>query len=140
MKDKEKDFYMNVAKSAALMSHANRKKVGAVLVEPQSSDILSYGYNGTPTGFDNTCEDNDGKTKPNVIHAESNALLKCAKTGKPVEGSILFVTMSPCTTCSISLIQAGVKEVVYVENYRNGEGLQILKEAGVKVSQYENNK
>ena len=117
--------YMNVAKEIATLSHCTRSKVGAVLVK--DGNVISFGYNGTPSGMDNCCE-RDNVTLPHVIHAEVNAVLKAAKTGTSVDGSTLYLTLSPCLDCSKLILQAGVKRVVYLETYRNLDGPNFLKQ------------
>jgi dCMP deaminase len=116
---------MNVAKEIATLSHCTRSKVGAVLVK--DGNVISFGYNGTPSGMDNCCE-RDNVTLPHVIHAEVNAVLKAAKTGTSVDGSTLYLTLSPCLDCSKLILQAGVKRVVYLETYRNLDGPNFLKQ------------
>ena len=126
MKQQKLDtVYMNVAKEIATLSHCTRSKVGAVLVK--DGNVISFGYNGTPSGMDNCCE-RDNVTLPHVIHAEVNAVLKAAKTGTSVDGSTLYLTLSPCLDCSKLILQAGVKRVVYLETYRNLDGPNFLKQ------------
>ncbi len=117
--------YMNVAKEVATLSHCIRSKVGAVLVK--SGNIVSFGYNGTPSGMDNCCE-RDNVTLPHTIHAEVNAVLKAARTGAAVDGSTLYLTLSPCLDCSKLILQSGIKRVVYLETYRNLDGPNFLKQ------------
>ncbi len=134
MKDKLKYFYMNIAVEASKLSHANRTKVGAVIVK--DNDILSFSWNGTPTGFDNNCEyivDNELITKPDVIHAEANCILKSAKLGKSLQGSTMFVTHNPCVQCAIKIIQSGITTVYYLNEYRILDGIEYLKKGGVSV-------
>lgn len=119
-----------MAKEWSSMSYANRKKVGALLVK--EGMIISDGYNGTPKGMLNECE-KDGETYWYVLHAESNAILKCANKGIPAEGSTLYVTMSPCRACSLLIHQSGIKRVVYEEDYRDRGGVTFLQERGIKV-------
>ena len=134
MKQKKLDeVYINVAKQVSTLSHCVRSKVGAVLVK--EGNIIAFGYNGTPSGMDNCCEKED-VTLPHVIHAEVNAILKAAKTGAAVEGSTLYLTLSPCLDCSKLILQAGVKRVVYLETYRNLDGPNFLKQF-IKVEKYE---
>ena len=116
---------MNIAKEIATLSHCVRFKVGSVIVK--DGNIISMGYNGTPSGMDNCCE-RDNVTLPHVIHAEVNAVLKAAKTGTSVDGSTLYLTLSPCLDCSKLVLQAGVKRVVYLETYRNLDGPNFLKQ------------
>jgi len=134
--------YMKMASEWGQLSNARRKKVGALLVKNYT--IIADGYNGTPSGFENECEnplfDADGnfldyETKWYVLHAESNALAKVAKSTQSSEGSTLYVTMSPCRECSKLILQAGIKRVVYSESYRDSAGLDLLKKAGVDVVQ-----
>lgn len=132
MKQKEKLFYMQCAVNASKMSHAKRKKVGAILVDPVHNDIISYGYNGTPTGFDNRCEIDD-VTKPETLHAESNVIAKAAKTNKSSDGGYLFITLSPCYECSKLIMQCGIKKVYYLEEYRDMSGPELLEKAKIKL-------
>lgn len=139
--------YMKIALEVATMSYAERKQVGAILVK--DGNILSMGFNGTPKGFDNVCEEpemipykldalrSSGKmvTKKEVLHAESNAISKCAKSTDSSEDSDLYVTMSPCFECSKLIIQAGIKHVFYLEKYRDGSGLELLKKANIPITQ-----
>lgn len=131
-------FFLDVARLTAKLSHAKRKQVGAVLAK--DGRIVSIGYNGTPAGFDNCCEDKleDGslKTKKNVVHAESNALFFCAKTNIQACGATMYLTLSPCATCALAMIQSGVSRVVYIEPYTDLEGCRILEAAGVEVEQF----
>lgn len=127
---------MHMAEDIASLSHARRAKVGAILVA--GSNILAYGFNGTPTGFDNNAEDEiDGKlvTKPETMHAESNAIAKVAKSTQSSDGSTMYITLSPCFECSKLMIQAGIKRVVYMEEYRDTSGLDLLRKCGVIVEQ-----
>lgn len=132
--------YIKMAQTWANLSHANRKKVGALIVK--NNTIISDGYNGTPSGFENECEiainNEDGsfreyQTKWYVLHAESNALAKVAKSTQSSEGSTLYVTYSPCTECSKLILQSGIKRVVYLEEYRDVSGLDFLRKAGVEI-------
>jgi len=125
------NIYMNIAKEIAKLSHAKRSKVGAILVKDQR--IIAEGYNGTPHGFNNNCELEPDTTKPEVLHAESNAITKIARSTNSSEGSSLYVTMSPCFECAKLIIQAGIKEVFYNEEYRNIEGLDLLKKANIRI-------
>ena len=124
--------YMKIAEVVATASSAVKKKVGAVLVKDRN--IISMGYNGTPSGSDNTCEDINGKTKPEVLHAESNAILKCASEGISTKGSTLYLTYSPCIDCSKLIMQANIKEVIFKEHYKDNSGLLLLKKAGIKAN------
>ncbi len=121
--------YLRMARIWAENSYCIRRKVGAILVKDQM--IISDGYNGTPAGFENVCEDESGATKPYVLHAEANAITKVARSGNSSDGSTLYVTASPCVECSKLIIQAGIKRVVYNETYRISDGLDLLHRAGV---------
>ena len=122
--------YLRMARIWAENSYCQRRKVGALLVKDQM--IISDGYNGTPAGFENVCEDENGVTKPYVLHAEANAITKVARIGNSSEGSTLYITASPCLECSKLIIQAGIKRVVYNDRYRIQDGLEILRRAGVE--------
>ena len=124
--------FINIAKETSTLSHCVRSKVGAVLVK--DGNIISFGYNGTPSGMDNTCEE-DNVTFPHVIHAECNAILKAAKTGNSVDGSTLYLTLSPCLDCSKLILQSAIKRVVYLNQYRNPQGIDFLKQF-ITVEQY----
>lgn len=124
--------YLKIAELISDHSKAERKKVGAILVK--AGRIISTGYNGTPSGFDNNCEEN-GKTKPEVLHAESNAIAKCAKSTESSDQSVLYVSLSPCLECAKLIIQCGIKEVYFSELYRNTDGLDLLKKAKIKYEQ-----
>jgi dCMP deaminase len=127
--------YLRMAAIWAMNSYCNRRKVGALLVKDKM--IISDGYNGTPSGFENICEDEQGKTKPYVLHAEANAITKIAKSNNSSEGATLYVTSSPCLECSKLIIQAGIKRVVFTENYRLEDGINLLKRANIEVVQVE---
>lgn len=129
--EKFDDKYMRMAYIWAENSYAKRRKVGCLIVKDNM--IISDGYNGTPSGFENVCEDENGKTKPYVLHAEANAITKLAKSGNSSLDATLYVTTSPCMECSKLIIQAGIKRVVYCEEYHDTEGLGILKRAGTEV-------
>ena len=122
--------YLRMARIWAENSYCRRRQVGALLVKDQM--IISDGYNGTPAGFTNVCEDEDGSTKPYVLHAEANAITKVARSGNSSEGSTLYITASPCMECSKLIIQAGIKRVVFNELYRLSDGLDLLANAGVE--------
>ena len=131
--------YMQMADCWSELSHSKRSKVGALIVKDQM--IISDGYNGTPTGFDNRCEEDvisgtilSEKTKWEVLHAEANAILKCAKHGTSLLGGTLYLTMSPCKNCAKLIFQSGITRVVYRDEYRDKEGIKFLKEAGVDIS------
>ena len=122
--------YIQMAKIWATNSRCKRRQVGALLVKDRM--IISDGYNGTPSGFENECEE-DGVTKPYVLHAEANAISKVAKSGNSSEGATLYVTASPCMECSKLIIQSGIRRVVYGETYRITDGLDLLRRAGIQV-------
>jgi dCMP deaminase len=124
--------FINIAKETSTLSHCVRSKVGAVLVK--NGNIISFGYNGTPAGMDNTCEKDD-VTLAHVIHAEVNAILKAAKTGNSVDSSTLYLTLSPCLDCSKLILQSGIKRVVYLNVYRNTQGIDFLSQF-IEVEQY----
>lgn len=123
--------YLRIAKEWGNLSHCKRKKVGAIIVRDRM--IISDGYNGTPTNFDNCCEDADGLTQWYVLHAEANAILKVAKSTQSCEGATLYITLSPCRECSKLIHQSGIKRVVYQKGYRDESGIDFLKKAGVEV-------
>lgn len=156
MKKRFKDFFMTVAESAANMSRATRLKVGAVIVK--DGNIISFSWNGTPAGIDNTCEDkiyalpNDNleefpfveighssdrfyktKTKPTVVHAEQNAIFKLAKSHESGENASMFITHAPCIECSKGIFSSGIKKVYYRDVYRSMEGVEFLEQCGIKV-------
>jgi len=123
--------YLKMATEWSALSCCRRKKVGALIVK--DGTIISDGFNGTPRGFSNDCEDSNGETHWYVLHAEANAILKVAKSTQNTEGSTLYVTYSPCKDCSKLIIQAGIKRVAYREEYRDLAGVKILREAGIDV-------
>ena len=123
--------YLRMARIWAENSYCTRRKVGALIVKDKM--IISDGYNGTPAGFENVCELDDGTTKPYVLHAEANAITKIAKSGNNSDGATLYVTTSPCMECSKLIIQSGIRRVVYSESYRLTDGIDLLKRAGVEV-------
>jgi len=127
------EVFINIAKEVGSLSHCTRSKVGAVLVK--DGNVISFGYNGTPAGMDNGCEENN-VTKEEVIHAEMNSILKAAKSGNSVEGSTLYLTLSPCKECSKLILQSGVKKVVYLNTYRNLDGIQFLSQF-IEVEKYD---
>jgi dCMP deaminase len=127
------EVFINIAKEVGSLSHCTRSKVGAVLVK--DGNMISFGYNGTPAGMDNGCEENN-VTKEEVIHAEMNSILKAAKSGNSVEGSTLYLTLSPCKECSKLILQSGVKKVVYLNTYRNLDGIQFLSQF-IEVEKYD---
>lgn len=123
--------YLRMAEIWAENSYCKRRKVGALIVKDNM--IISDGYNGTPSGFENICEDENGVTKPYVLHAEANAITKLARSGNNSDGSTLYVTASPCIECAKLIIQAGIRRVVYGEKYRLDDGIRLLQRAGVEV-------
>ena len=123
--------YLEMAGIWARNSYCKRRQVGALIVKDKM--IISDGYNGTPSGFENICEDENGVTTPYVLHAEANAITKVAKAGNSSEGATLYVTASPCLECSKLIIQAGIKRVVYNDEYRLTDGVDLLRRAGVVV-------
>ena len=123
--------YLRMAKEWGKLSHCKRKQVGAIMVKDRM--IISDGYNGTPTGFENYCEDDEGYTKWYVLHAEANAILKVASSTQSCKGATLYITLSPCKECSKLIHQAGFVRVVYSEAYKDDSGLNFLKKAGVKL-------
>ena len=123
--------YIEMASIWAKNSYCKRRQVGALIVKDNM--IISDGYNGTPSGFENICEDENGVTKPYVLHAEANAITKVAKSGNSADGSTLYVTASPCIECSKLIIQAGIRRVVYRDEYRLTDGIDLLRRAGVEV-------
>lgn len=132
--DKQKAFdnrYLQMALIWAQNSYCNRRRVGALIVKGKM--IISDGYNGTPSGFENICEDENNVTKAYVLHAEANAITKVAKSHNSSQDSTLYVTTSPCMECSKLIIQSGIKRVVYCNRYHNTEGLDLLKRAGIEM-------
>ncbi|MGN0209716.1 MAG: dCMP deaminase family protein [Muribaculaceae bacterium] len=125
--------YLRMAAIWAENSYCQRRKVGAIIVKDQM--IISDGYNGTPSGFENVCEDEAGATKPYVLHAEANAITKVARSNNSSDGATLYVTSSPCMECAKLIIQAGVKRVVYNEQYRLTDGIDLLRRAGIECIQ-----
>jgi len=122
--------YLRMAKEWGKLSHCKRKQVGAIIVKDRM--IISDGYNGTPTGFENECEDEDGYTKWYVLHAEANAILKVAASTQSCQGATLYITLSPCRDCSKLIHQSGIKRVVYATTYKDDSGLRFLQKAGVE--------
>ena len=125
--------YMSMASIWAQNSYCKRRQVGTLLVKDRM--IISDGYNGTPSGFENICEDENGVTKPYVLHAEANAISKIAKSGNSSDGATLYVTASPCMECAKLIIQAGIRRVVYRDEYRITDGIELLRRAGIEVEQ-----
>jgi dCMP deaminase len=141
MKDKFKSAFMETAQTFAELSHARRLKVGAIVVKEDR--IISIGYNGMPAGWDNNCEEEflheDGsttlRTKPEVLHAETNAIAKLAKSNDSGNGATMFITHSPCIECAKLIYQSGIDHVVYMQKYRDDAGVEFLKQSGVTVEQ-----
>ena len=127
--------YLQMARIWADNSYCERRKVGAILVKDRM--IISDGYNGTPSGFENICEDENNKTKPYVLHAEANAITKVAQSNNSSQGATLYVTSSPCMECAKLIIQAGIDRVVFSDSYRNKDGFDLLKKAGIEIIQFE---
>jgi len=135
MKEKKQNkydrAYLRIAREWGQLSYCKRKKVGAIIVKDRM--IISDGYNGTPSGFENCCEDEQGLTSWYVLHAEANAILKVARSTQSCEGATLYITMSPCKDCSKLIHQAGITRVVYLEGYKDNSGIDFLLKAGVDV-------
>jgi len=132
-RSKQNEFdkrYLQMARIWAENSYCKRRKVGAIIVKNRM--IISDGYNGTPEGFENICEDEENKTKPYVLHAEANAITKVAKSNNSSEGSTLYITASPCMECAKLIIQSGIKRVVFSELYNKDEGLKLLEKAKIE--------
>jgi dCMP deaminase len=125
--------YIKMARVWATNSYCKRRQVGALIVKDRM--IISDGYNGTPSGFENDCEDEDNHSKPYVLHAEANAITKVAKSNNSSEGSTLYITASPCMDCAKLIIQAGIIRVVYADDYRIADGIELLEKAGIEVVQ-----
>ena len=130
--------YLEMARTWSMNSYCKRRQVGALIVKEKM--IISDGYNGTPAGFENVCEDKNYITKPYVLHAEANAITKVAKSNNSSEGATLYVTTSPCMECSKLIIQAGIKRVVFCDKYHNIDGLQLLERANIEIVHLELNK
>lgn len=127
--------YLRIAQEWGKLSHCKRRQVGALIVKDRM--IISDGYNGTPTGFENYCEDDEGYTKWYVLHAEANAILKVASSTQSCKGATLYITLSPCKECSKLIHQAGIVRVVYCIAYKDDSGLQFLKKAGISLEHIE---
>lgn len=127
--------YLRMARVWAENSYCKRRQVGALIVKDKM--IISDGYNGTPSGFPNVCEDENNTTHPYVLHAEANAITKIARSGNSSDGATLYVTASPCLECAKLIIQAGIKRVIYSEHYRLEDGIELLKRAGIEVEYVE---
>ena len=123
--------YIQMARVWAKNSYCKRRQVGALIVKDRM--IISDGYNGTPSGFENECEDENGNSKPYVLHAEANAITKVAKSNNSSEGSTLYITASPCMDCAKLIIQSGITRIVYADEYRMTEGLDLLEKAGIEI-------
>ena len=123
--------YIRMARIWAENSYCKRRQVGALVVKNKA--IISDGYNGTPSGFENICEDENGVTKPYVLHAEANAITKLARSNNNSDGATIYITASPCIECAKLIIQSGIKRVVYGEKYRLTDGIDLLKRAGIEV-------
>jgi dCMP deaminase len=141
MKEKQKQerydkAYLRMAQTWSSLSHCFRKKVGAIIVK--DGMIISDGYNGTPAGFDNCCETQEGETQWYVLHAEANAILKVAKSTNNCGGATLYQTLSPCKECSKLILQAGITKVVFINKYKDTSGIDFLKEAGVEIAHIQN--
>ena len=130
-KNKYDKAYLRIAKEWSKLSYCKRKQVGAIIVRDRM--IISDGYNGTPSGFENCCEEEDGLTKWYVLHAEANAISKVARSTQSCEGATLYITLSPCKDCSKLIHQSGIKRVVYHEEYKDCSGIDFLRKAGVEV-------
>ena len=134
MSDKQRRFdqrYLDMARIWAQNSYCQRRQVGALVVK--QGMIISDGYNGTPSGFENVCEDDSGVTKPYVLHAEANAITKLARSSNNSDGATIYITASPCIECAKLIIQAGIRRVVYGEKYRLTDGIDLLERAGIEV-------
>jgi dCMP deaminase len=135
-RDKQTQFdirYIQMARVWATNSYCKRRQVGALIVKDRM--IISDGYNGTPSGFENECEDENNRSKPYVLHAEANAITKVAKSNNSSEGATLYITASPCMDCAKLIIQAGIIRVVYADEYRIVDGIELLEKAGIEVVQ-----
>ena len=135
-KQTQRDYlYMRMARTWSENSYCVRRKVGAILVKDQM--IISDGYNGTPSGFENVCEDENNVSKPYVLHAEANALTKVARSNNSSEGATLYVTASPCMECAKLIIQSGIRRVVYCDPYHSTDGIDLLRRIGIEVERVE---
>ncbi len=129
--------YLEMARIWAKNSYCIRRQVGALIVKDRM--IISDGYNGTPEGFENVCEDDNNKTKPYVLHAEANAITKVAKSNNSSDGATLYITTSPCMECSKLIIQSGIRRVVFCDTYHTDAGVKLLERAGIEVEYIELN-
>ena len=136
MKDRMKGMYMEIAETVSKMSYAKRLQVGAIVVK--SNRIISIGFNGTPSGWDNNCEDENNKTKPEVIHAEANLIMKLARSNESGMGSVMFLTHAPCIDCAKLIYGSGITQVYYKHKYRDQSGVEFLKKCNVIVELYTN--
>lgn len=128
-------IYLEIAQKISELSHANKKKVGSIIVK--NSVIISDGFNGTPTGFENECEDCDGNTKWYTLHSEANAISKLVRTGGvSAQGATLYITLSPCKDCAKLILQSGISNVIYLEEYRDITGINFLKASGINVFKF----
>ena len=127
--------YLDMARTWAKNSYCERRQVGAIMVKDRM--IISDGYNGTPEGFENVCEDDNGKTKAYVLHAEANAITKVAKSNNSSDGATLYITTAPCMECAKLIIQSGIRRVVFCDTYKTDEGVELLKRANIEVQYYE---
>lgn len=127
--------YLKMAREWAKLSYCERKKVGALIVKDRM--IISDGYNGTPSGFENKCEDEEGNTQWYVLHAEANAILKLAGSTQSANGSTLYLTLSPCKECSKLVLQSGIKKLVYMDDYKDNDGIEFLKNHGIDIMKIE---
>ncbi len=136
IKQKRYDIaYLKMALEWAKLSYCKRRQVGALIVKNRM--IISDGFNGTPTGFENTCEDDKNYTKWYVLHAEANAIMKVAASTQSSEGATLYITLSPCKECSKLIFQSGIKRLVYFKEYKDNSGIEFLKKAGLEITQIE---
>ena len=126
--------YLEMARIWSQNSYCERRKVGALMVKDRM--IISDGYNGTPRGFENVCEDEDGHTKSYILHAEANAITKVARSNNSSEGATIYITASPCIECAKLIIQSGIVRVVYSDDYRLQEGIELLQRAGIQVDKF----
>ena len=136
MKPKFEKMYMEIAETVSKMSYAKRLQVGAIVVK--DNRIISIGYNGTPSGWDNNCEDENNKTKPEVIHAEANSIMKLASSNESGKGSVMFLTHAPCIDCAKLIYGSGITQVYYKHKYRDQLGVEFLKKCNVIVELYTN--
>ena len=136
MKPKFEKMYMEIAETVSKMSYAKRLQVGAIVVK--DNRIISIGYNGTPSGWDNNCEDENNKTKPEVIHAEANSIMKLASSNESGKGSVMFLTHAPCIDCAKLIYGSGIAQVFYKNEYRDQSGVEFLKKCNVIVELYTN--